>query len=123
QANLAVITLVSLYVGVLLYLDFFFFSSRRRHTRWPRDWSSDVCSSDLSTCPARSLATRPRRPARRSILVTRCRRARWCREPSQAGDSPCTGASDTAPDQERYGPATLTGGGGTSRLSAGRNDP
>src|SRR5690625_881909 len=28
-----------------LYL--FFFSSRRRHTRWPRDWSSDVCSSDL----------------------------------------------------------------------------
>src|SRR5690625_7362912 len=27
--------------------DYFFFSSRRRHTRWPRDWSSDVCSSDL----------------------------------------------------------------------------
>src|SRR5437660_6673474 len=27
---------------------FFFFSSRRRHTRWPRDWSSDVCSSDLA---------------------------------------------------------------------------
>src|SRR5690625_7654332 len=27
---------------------FFFFSSRRRHTRWPRDWSSDVCSSDLN---------------------------------------------------------------------------
>src|SRR5690625_7891095 len=25
----------------------FFFSSGRRHTRWPRDWSSDVCSSDL----------------------------------------------------------------------------
>src|SRR5207253_6076651 len=25
-----------------------FFSSRRRHTRWPRDWSSDVCSSDLA---------------------------------------------------------------------------
>src|SRR5437870_11532914 len=24
-----------------------FFSSRRRHTSWPRDWSSDVCSSDL----------------------------------------------------------------------------
>src|SRR5690625_2462947 len=31
----------------LLLFDFFFFSSRRRHTRWPRDWSSDVCSSDL----------------------------------------------------------------------------
>src|SRR5258707_3218916 len=26
---------------------FFFFSSRRRHTRYWRDWSSDVCSSDL----------------------------------------------------------------------------
>src|SRR5690348_2183765 len=28
-------------------LVFFFFSSRRRHTRWTGDWSSDVCSSDL----------------------------------------------------------------------------
>src|SRR3989449_10381945 len=27
---------------------YFFFSSRRRHTRCSRDWSSDVCSSDLS---------------------------------------------------------------------------
>src|SRR5205809_3663728 len=27
---------------------FFFFSSRRRHTRCSRDWSSDVCSSDLT---------------------------------------------------------------------------
>src|SRR6476620_6613059 len=27
---------------------FFFFSSRRRHTRYWRDWSSDVCSSDLT---------------------------------------------------------------------------
>src|SRR5207249_8229485 len=27
---------------------FFFFSSRRRHTRSKRDWSSDVCSSDLA---------------------------------------------------------------------------
>src|SRR5713226_10091963 len=28
---------------------FFFFSSRRRHTRWTGDWSSDVCSSDLAS--------------------------------------------------------------------------
>src|SRR5690625_2940955 len=28
---------------------YFFFSSRRRHTRWPRDWSSDVCTSDLKS--------------------------------------------------------------------------
>src|SRR5256884_2832245 len=31
----------------LLIVFFFFFSSRRRHTRCSRDWSSDVCSSDL----------------------------------------------------------------------------
>src|SRR6266852_3765526 len=31
-------------IGAML---FFFFSSRRRHTRCYRDWSSDVCSSDL----------------------------------------------------------------------------
>src|SRR5690606_39962434 len=30
---------------------FFFFSSRRRHTRFSRDWSSDVCSSDLNLIP------------------------------------------------------------------------
>src|SRR3712207_8380022 len=29
----------------------FFFSSRRRHTRYWRDWSSDVCSSDLAIRP------------------------------------------------------------------------
>src|SRR5256885_6126738 len=30
------------------FVPFFFFSSRRRHTRLQGDWSSDVCSSDLS---------------------------------------------------------------------------
>src|SRR3712207_9472087 len=40
---------------------FFFFSSRRRHTRYWRDWSSDVCSSDLP--PAR-LGAGGRPPAR-----------------------------------------------------------
>src|SRR5690625_1473841 len=37
---------------------FFFFSSRRRHTRWPRDWSSDVCSSDLLGHYERFIRTR-----------------------------------------------------------------
>src|SRR6478672_12687927 len=32
---------------MMYYSFFFFFSSRRRHTRSDRDWSSDVCSSDL----------------------------------------------------------------------------
>src|SRR5437868_15338715 len=31
----------------IVFVCFFFFSSRRRHTRSKRDWSSDVCSSDL----------------------------------------------------------------------------
>src|SRR6266542_3051474 len=35
------------WVSIREYLPFFFFSSRRRHTRCYRDWSSDVCSSDL----------------------------------------------------------------------------
>src|SRR6266704_4589698 len=39
----------------------FFFSSRRRHTRSKRDWSSDVCSSDL------------RRPGRRRMHGERAR--------------------------------------------------
>src|SRR5207253_8127969 len=41
----------------------FFFSSRRRHTRWPRDWSSDVCSSDLRR-ESRPLAIDPERNLR-----------------------------------------------------------
>src|SRR5438128_9400436 len=35
-------------INMLLVMVFFFFSSRRRHTRCYRDWSSDVCSSDLA---------------------------------------------------------------------------
>src|SRR5690606_41121305 len=39
---------------------FFFFSSRRRHTRFSRDWSSDVCSSDLvQTIKKRIMASPP----------------------------------------------------------------
>src|SRR2546429_806799 len=37
----------------------FFFSSRRRHTRCSRDWSSDVCSSDLSVPSVSSSSYRP----------------------------------------------------------------
>src|SRR5207245_3110727 len=35
---------------------FFFFSRRRRHTRCYRDWSSDVCSSDLANLASSSIA-------------------------------------------------------------------
>src|SRR5207249_6405439 len=48
----------------------FFFSSRRRHTRSKRDWSSDVCSSDLAT-QARIKATYPE-------IFARCRESFGC---------------------------------------------
>ena len=38
---------------------FFFFSSRRRHTRYIGDWSSDVCSSDLLGAAGRRVAHEP----------------------------------------------------------------
>src|SRR2546422_8212527 len=47
---------------------FFFFSSRRRHTRCSRDWSSDVCSSDLALATPLALLVALRRP-RRPFLV------------------------------------------------------
>src|SRR5206468_9284366 len=46
-------------VSVCLSCLFFFFSSRRRHTRSDRDWSSDVCSSDL-----------PRQDRQRQFLIS-----------------------------------------------------
>src|SRR5439155_16865706 len=45
-----------------VFLDSFYFSSRRRHTRWPRDWSSDVCSSDLPAPPVFGPAPFPAAP-------------------------------------------------------------
>src|SRR6266481_8602616 len=45
---------------------FFFFSSRRRHTRWNCDWSSDVCSSDL---PRGTKATSPIQIDRANPLI------------------------------------------------------
>src|SRR3989442_6725992 len=49
---------------------FFFFSSRRRHTRCGRDWSSDVCSSDLldQITKQRSASPQPRASDLRSAV-------------------------------------------------------
>src|SRR2546422_2635318 len=50
---------------------FFFFSSRRRHTRCSRDWSSDVCSSDLAAiCGGFTCRGSYRTPPRLSSNVT-----------------------------------------------------
>src|SRR5699024_11872784 len=46
---------------LLLFAIRFFFSCRRRHTRSKRDWSSDVCSSDLHPWSLRSLPAAPTR--------------------------------------------------------------
>src|SRR2546422_3315575 len=45
--NLSLVRSPWLVAYVMCCSSFFFFSSRRRHTRCSRDWSSDVCSSDL----------------------------------------------------------------------------
>src|SRR5207302_8260756 len=45
-STLLVITSIHLFFQLLILI--FFFSSRRRHTSFSRDWSSDVCSSDLA---------------------------------------------------------------------------
>src|SRR5947207_7360631 len=52
---------------IFVFFVFFFFSSRRRHTRSLCDWSSDVCSSDLSRLGAE-----------------RCRRSRLWMAPARA---------------------------------------
>src|SRR3989440_161576 len=60
------IATLSFIAWILVHLLFFFFSSRRRHTRSDRDWSSDVCSSDLEHgrdrrfSPRRALSRRDR---------------------------------------------------------------
>src|SRR5262249_59377855 len=54
--------ILTLYV----FYNFFFFSSRRRHTRLVSDWSSDVCSSDL-------LPAHLRQQVRRARASDRCR--------------------------------------------------
>src|SRR5699024_12149188 len=47
----------------------FFFSSRRRHTRSKRDWSSDVCSSDLSDVDSDQIMDKLRADTQYEVLV------------------------------------------------------
>src|SRR5690606_39428823 len=51
----------------------FFFSSRRRHTRFSRDWSSDVCSSDLAIG-----IERERVGAGQDAAIVQCARGSQC---------------------------------------------
>src|SRR5436309_8858278 len=63
---------IGAYIGRQLPTDYgrlFFFSSRRRHTCFSRDWSSDVCSSDLHFRLQR--VSRPRCPPPHSLPTER----------------------------------------------------
>src|ERR1035441_11010199 len=77
-------------LGRIHVLFFFFFSSRRRHTRCLSDWSSDVCSSDLSW----------------TVTV-------WNQAGAKitAGSWFETGLMDPAPDSSAWGGAKWIGGG------------
>src|SRR5207245_6639402 len=96
--------------GVLTYVLFlFFFSSRRRHTRCYRDWSSDVCSSDLD-------------PLRRAGGHLACRvRALWSRLwSSLSGSAPAPPPAGTGgraawqrrSEERRVGKEWRSGGAG-----------
>src|SRR5256885_16945308 len=60
-------------VYVSVYFVYFFFSSRRRHTRLQGDWSSDVCSSDLPIPMSGSRAPRRARAIRCGWWTAACR--------------------------------------------------
>src|SRR2546429_5619946 len=60
----------------------FFFSSRRRHTRCSRDWSSDVCSSDLDVSSIATIPSSVSVPFRDTLFSTRldwtqCSHSQW----------------------------------------------
>src|SRR2546429_871337 len=105
--NFSIIDLRGYYLCRILryYFFFFFFSSRRRHTRCSRDWSSDVCSSDLgrsfSCCRCRQRTRAEQEKLRPSCLTTS---SAWC----SPVEEPC----------RRYGgnsPPSVRGSGTTVR--------
>src|SRR5690348_18281383 len=62
-------------------LPFFFFSSRRRHTRWTGDWSSDVCSSDLGAAKSHPVRHLPPIQSLARMLLSRIGRTKTYRQP------------------------------------------
>src|SRR5258707_11067783 len=77
---------------------FFFFSSRRRHTRYWRDWSSDVCSSDLFY-GSRKMVEALRAEGR---LVNRKRVRRLTRLMGLVALAPKPGTSKASPQNKIY---------------------
>src|SRR6266481_4947053 len=91
----------------------FFFSSRRRHTRWNCDWSSDVCSSDLVHDDRRLRALRARAGSAEVGQAVRARRPRPPRARRSAG----------APRQRRRDPLHLPRGPERPRAGPGGRAP
>src|SRR3712207_730700 len=84
---------------MFIVIVFFFFSSRRRHTRYWRDWSSDVCSSDLGQpglLPGAGQRDRRRPPARGHVRSARDRglRGQGREGAAMTGPSPLIEAED-----------------------------
>src|SRR5256886_9284709 len=66
---------------------FFFFSSRRGHTRFDCDWSSDVCSSDLDRARGSPAARGTPVPAAPGATAAARRAPRWRQRPSAQPDA------------------------------------
>src|SRR3989442_5858207 len=81
----------------------FLFASRRRHTRCGRDWSSDVCSSDLRSHEAPHILPRERPPRKTGRVVADCDRTcvRTHKKPpsakrSEIGRAACRGRGENS---------------------------
>src|SRR5690606_40194561 len=81
------------------------FSSRRRHTRFSRDWSSDVCSSDLWSCWT-TVASSWKAPPRRRRPTPASSRPTWGRRMPPPEDDLLTLTDVTA----FYGPVQVLEG-------------
>src|SRR5437868_15229301 len=93
----------------------FFFSSRRRHTRSKRDWSSDVCSSDLKTCE-KARARRPSEGRDTRVRAGPLRRRSGCPRP------PHTRIETRRSEERRVGKEWRAGGAGGWRKKSGYSD-
>src|SRR5690606_39340504 len=90
-----------------------FFSSRRRHTRFSRDWSSDVCSSDLHHLAAQNLSNRAigRRlgmhhtTVGRILRTTRAPERTTPEQPERTTPAPATTPERTTPPTSGAAPA------------------
>src|SRR5260370_19936781 len=84
-----------------LFYSIFFFSSRRRHTRFKCDWSSDVCSSDLS----RQHGQQPAKRQEQAAAATEQSGAAAAKQSQQPEQSQPTAATEQSPAQPTRGTA------------------